>query len=127
MWKKTAMVTESEAASLDCFIQQYAEQDKRLTRSDVVRIGTLALITEHEVLRCVVTDESWTKADTARTVRIAGVFTYAEFQRVVRFATSTKITFSTLLREGMLAVLTGRFQLGSLPGSNTAEEDNGGA
>lgn len=132
MWKKTAMVTESEAAACDRLIQQYSSQhNKRLTRSDVVRLGTLALITERNVMRQVDTTKSWTRADTTRTVRIAGVFTQEEFQRVIHYSTRNNVTFSTLLREGMLAVLTGYFQLENLLNPilldpSLAEDDKGG-
>ena len=117
MWKKTAMVTSDEARICDGYAKNHTKTKgrgrtlqvvERMTRSDVVRAGTLALLDDMTGSDgAVFMPEEVTDAADHRDVRIAGVFTLGELQRVKEYQRTTGMTFSNILREGMLRLVRG--------------------
>jgi len=117
MWKKTAMVCSQEAAVCDEYASAHTKTKgrgrnlrviERMTRSDVVRAGTLALLDEMtDADGTVYMPDEVTDADDHRTVRIAGVFTQAEMGRIKSYQRTTGMTYSNILREGMLRLVRG--------------------
>lgn len=125
MWKKTAMVTDEEAALCDAFAAKHTKMvgkgrarriTVRMTRSDVVRLGTIAFLDRMTLTKKGKTiwyqpEALSSTEDQYRTVRIAGVFTQSEDRRLQAYQGRTGITYSNILREGMLQLVRGELDL----------------
>lgn len=104
------MVTEAEARLCDRYRRGRTYRRGRgknlgiisvMSRSDVVRLGTLRLLKEMVTKKTIYVPEL-SRAETRRDICIAGVFTESEIDQITDYQESTGMTFSNILRQGML-------------------------